>query len=39
MSATFARFGICTVHAWLAVLPDIPFDYLEENTQRLLLPK
>lgn len=33
------RFGVCASFREVASLPTIPFDYLEENVQRFLLPE
>jgi hypothetical protein len=33
------RFGICAPYREVATLETYPFDYLEENVQRFLIPK
>ena len=33
------RFGICAPYREVAALETYPFDYLEENVQRFLLPE
>ncbi len=33
------RFGICAPYHEVATLESYPFDYLEENVQRFLLPE
>lgn len=33
------RFGVCIPYSEVAKLRDIPFDYLEENVQRFLVPE
>ena len=33
------RFGICAPYREVAALKTYPFDYLEENVQRFLIPE
>jgi len=33
------RFGVCIPYKEVAALQDVPFDYLEENVQRFLIPE
>ena len=33
------RFGVCASYREVAALKSCPFDYLEENVQRFLIPE